>query len=370
MRRNVSYDPDNDYYTIIGVAPNADSSTIQRAYRAKAKKLHPDVNQDRHEWAKERFQLLNEAYSILNDVESRRIYDNLRWPYQFHSAQGTTHQQNYQSAPPRPQQQTWSYEERPYKQYYQARTQQPFRQATSQQQPQRAAWLDGLKLGWLKPFYIAIVDLIESPYRYILLFLAVLLGINVAFIAVGVLRSNEPENNNVIIVATNTLNARPTSNPNSNTIIIPTFTTVPSVTPPFVVVPTSTPQPSPTPTLTLEPSEMACHPGISIISPQNAQPIFRHSLPEEVQIVGQIMVDGMFTYSVEARPIDISSTTSGVIELRERQSDQEQPIENNILATLDDLRYEESGTYEIVIIVWDNQQIMLGQCSIVVAKIE
>jgi hypothetical protein len=369
MRRNVFYDPDNDYYEVIGVAPNADVTTIQRAYRAKAKQFHPDVNQDRHEWAKERFQLLNEAYSVLNDTEKRRLYDNLRWPFQFHSSGNNAGDSSRQSTSQRARP-SWHYEERPYQEHYRPPKPQPFTQASPRQQPQRAIWLNELHLGWLKPIYIGMVDLIESPYRYVLLFVGLLLAVNVVLVAAGVWQSKDgSDESNVVIVATNTLNvAPPINNPNLNTNIIPTQTAVPSVTPVIAIVATDTPQPTATETATLQPSEMACHPEIEIFSPLDGQTIYRHSPIEEVEIIGRIAVVDMFTYSVQAHLIDVTSSPVEPIELRARLSQREAPIENNTIATLDALRYVQSGAYQVVIMVWDDQQVMLGQCSLVVVK--
>jgi hypothetical protein len=62
-----------DYYRILGVTPAADESDIRRAYRRKAKAVHPDVQS--HTAANEAFQLINEAYHTLIDPEKRRMYD-------------------------------------------------------------------------------------------------------------------------------------------------------------------------------------------------------------------------------------------------------------------------------------------------------
>lgn len=62
-----------NYYDILGVDRNADESRIRRAYRIRAKQLHPDVN--RTSRAKKDFQLVNEAYQVLRNPEKRRVYD-------------------------------------------------------------------------------------------------------------------------------------------------------------------------------------------------------------------------------------------------------------------------------------------------------
>ncbi|MFZ6053494.1 DnaJ C-terminal domain-containing protein [Halocola ammonii] len=63
-----------DYYKILGVDKNATAEQIKKAYRKKARKLHPDVNPDNPE-AKKKFQQLNEAHAVLSDPEKRKKYD-------------------------------------------------------------------------------------------------------------------------------------------------------------------------------------------------------------------------------------------------------------------------------------------------------
>ncbi len=66
-----------DYYTALGVPPDADEATIKQAYRALARQHHPDVNPG-DQTAEERFKAINEAYQALGDPERRRTYDALR----------------------------------------------------------------------------------------------------------------------------------------------------------------------------------------------------------------------------------------------------------------------------------------------------
>lgn len=65
---------DLSYYEILEVSQNADKSTIKKAYRAMAKKYHPDKNSGDAE-AERMFKLCNEAYQCLSDDQQRSIYD-------------------------------------------------------------------------------------------------------------------------------------------------------------------------------------------------------------------------------------------------------------------------------------------------------
>ena len=63
-----------DYYEVLGVAKNATDADIKKAYRAVAKKNHPDMNPGDKE-AEARFKEASEAYAVLSDPEKRRQYD-------------------------------------------------------------------------------------------------------------------------------------------------------------------------------------------------------------------------------------------------------------------------------------------------------
>ena len=63
-----------DYYEVLGVDKNADDGAIKKAYRALAKKYHPDMNPGDAE-AEKKFKEASEAYAILSDPEKKRQYD-------------------------------------------------------------------------------------------------------------------------------------------------------------------------------------------------------------------------------------------------------------------------------------------------------
>ena len=63
-----------DYYEVLGVSKDADDAAVKKAYRALAKKYHPDMNPGDAE-AEKKFKEASEAYAVLSDAEKRRQYD-------------------------------------------------------------------------------------------------------------------------------------------------------------------------------------------------------------------------------------------------------------------------------------------------------
>ena len=63
-----------DYYEVLGIKKGASQSDIKKAYRKMAKKYHPDTNAGDAK-AEEKFKEISEAYSVLNDPEKKKLYD-------------------------------------------------------------------------------------------------------------------------------------------------------------------------------------------------------------------------------------------------------------------------------------------------------
>lgn len=124
-----------DYYQMLGVSRDSSTEQIRRAYRMRAKILHPDTS--KKENAKQLFQMLNEAYQVLINPEKRRWYDfKLKYP-------STTGQ--------RPQPQKRPYTD--YDSYYRAYTQ---RQQQNRKDDENYWWVRKILDNFL--FYFLIVS--------------------------------------------------------------------------------------------------------------------------------------------------------------------------------------------------------------------
>lgn len=67
----------DDLYAVLGVTDDADEATLRRAFRARAKELHPDRNPNARD-GDARFKALGRAYAVLSDASRRADYDATR----------------------------------------------------------------------------------------------------------------------------------------------------------------------------------------------------------------------------------------------------------------------------------------------------
>ena len=63
------------YYKVLDISETATDYEIKNAYKKLAKKWHPDKNLDNRKRAEQMFNIISEAYQILSNSESRKLYD-------------------------------------------------------------------------------------------------------------------------------------------------------------------------------------------------------------------------------------------------------------------------------------------------------
>ena len=62
------------YYDILGISKSASEKDVQQAFRRLARRFHPDLNPGDME-AESKFKRINEAYEVLSNPKSRRMYN-------------------------------------------------------------------------------------------------------------------------------------------------------------------------------------------------------------------------------------------------------------------------------------------------------
>ena len=67
--------PAVDHWAVLGLSPGADAAALKRAFRAQARRWHPDLNGN-DPVAEERFKQVNEAYAVLSDPRRRRAWED------------------------------------------------------------------------------------------------------------------------------------------------------------------------------------------------------------------------------------------------------------------------------------------------------
>jgi DnaJ-class molecular chaperone len=64
-----------DYYKVLAVKRDATAPQIKAAFRKKAMRYHPDHNPGKEAWANKKLQGIIQAYEVLSNPASRRLYN-------------------------------------------------------------------------------------------------------------------------------------------------------------------------------------------------------------------------------------------------------------------------------------------------------
>lgn len=93
-----------NYYSILGVSPDASLNDIKKSFRKLALKWHPDKNVDNQEKANKIFKEITEAYEVLSDDNKRKMYnrrgmDDLLNDRPGNDAYSRSHQRYYNHNP-------------------------------------------------------------------------------------------------------------------------------------------------------------------------------------------------------------------------------------------------------------------------------
>ncbi|KAH7686122.1 DnaJ domain-containing protein [Dioscorea alata] len=94
MEQKQQQQQQSNYYSVLGVHPNASPSELRSAYKKLAMKWHPDKLGRTEETcivaeANRRFQLIQEAYQVLSDEKKRMLYDSGLYNNSFEDEEDT-----------------------------------------------------------------------------------------------------------------------------------------------------------------------------------------------------------------------------------------------------------------------------------------
>jgi hypothetical protein len=188
MRRKITYDPDRDYYIILGIQDDASLDEIRQSYRHRVREVHPDLHPEQADWATDQIQLINEAYSVLRNPRQRKEYDKQRWPHAAHypRSQRSTYHSPFSGSRYDPNVPWWDQiPQRPARHPFAADPPSHLHTATAAGQPLWQVvsdWLRDHRLDTLDQLWMHLVRLWHSPHAGLLSVLAILLALNVSLI--------------------------------------------------------------------------------------------------------------------------------------------------------------------------------------------
>lgn len=90
-----------DYYSVLGVKPDASQAEITKAYRSLASRYHPDkhIDNELEDLAEEKLAQINEAYAVLSNPAKRSEYDRSRLEIGSKSKPGSSTSTQRQTRP-------------------------------------------------------------------------------------------------------------------------------------------------------------------------------------------------------------------------------------------------------------------------------
>jgi hypothetical protein len=345
MRRKLTYDPQRDYYAILGIDSRATQDELRLAYRRAVRAVHPDLNPERAEWATEQLKLVNEAYDTLKQPRIRREYDQLRWPHV--PTQPRAARESYRSpyrAPHYDPDRPWWEQATTFR----SRRRASFYRAASRKQPPPfwmtvRTWLNKRGLHRVESVWMGMVGMWRGPYTGLLMMLGFLLALNVAVIVYAFV---EPQDGWRVEWWDD---------------MLPDWTDT-----------ASTPEPADTVWPTVAPTPDRLHspctdPAVEISAPDDQAVV-----PQTFDVIGAARPPEMWNYSVRLgylgsapRQVLGQPAWETIRPSPARQSGREDPVTDGLLATVD-LRGKPSGYYVLRLQVELQKRGEFRTCDVVI----